>query len=99
MYLYKLTLNKRIRHDMFDSAVVIASSEEEARTIHPNGRNRWNEEVDEDEDEEEDSWHQDFKDSDPMSSWGRPDQVTAELIGTASSGEVGDVIVSSYNAG
>ena len=91
MYLYKLTLNTSIGYDMYDSAVVIASSEEEARTIHPNGRNRW--------DEEEASWNPNTNYSGPIGSWGTPDQVSAELIGTASSGEVGDVVVSSFNAG
>jgi hypothetical protein len=91
MYLYRLTLNTSIGYDMYDSAVVIASSEEEARTIHPNGDNRW--------DEEEDSWNPNSSYSGPCLSWGRPDQVTVELIGTASSGEIGDVVVSSFNAG
>ena len=91
MYLYKLTLNTSIGYDMYDSAVVIASSEEEARTIHPNGRNRW--------DEGEESWNPNSTYSGPIRSWGRPDQVSVELIGTALPGSPSGVVVSSFNAG
>jgi hypothetical protein len=89
MYLYRITLDSSIDYDMYDSAVVIATSEEEARTIHPDGRHRW--------DEESKDWGTTF--SGTIGSWGRPEQVTVELIGIASSGEIGDVVVSSFNAG
>ena len=89
MYLYKLTLNKRIRHDMFDSAVVIASSEEEARTIHPDNEARW--------DQEKERWFNGYYSSDDT--WGKPDQVSVELIGTARPGSSSGVVVSSFNAG
>lgn len=35
--LYLITLKKYVDYDMYDSAVVAAYSEEEAKEIHPNG--------------------------------------------------------------
>lgn len=89
MYLYRLTLNTSIGYDMYDSAVVIASSEEEARTFHPDNEARW--------DQEKERWLNGYYSSDDT--WGKPDQVSVELIGTALPGSPSGVVVSSFNAG
>ena len=83
MYLYLIKQNVNNEYDTYDSAVVIASSAEEAKTIHPNGQ-RW----------EGDKW-----DDYDWGDWTSPDNVTVVLIGQASSGKIGDVIISSFNAG
>lgn len=84
MYLYLIKQDVNNNYDTYDSAVVIARSEEEAKTIHPDGSRwdvtRWA------------GWRSD-------SSWCNPEDVTVQLIGTSSSGEVGDVVVASFNAG
>lgn len=84
MYLYLIRQSVNCGWDTYDSAVVIASSEEEAKTIHPDG-SRWGTTG------WEDSW--------VARSWCNPEDVTVQLIGTATSGKIGDVIVSSFNAG
>ncbi len=42
LYLYLISQNENNDYDTYDSAVVVASSEDEARKIHPDGENgRW----------------------------------------------------------
>jgi hypothetical protein len=81
LYLIKQDVNNG--YDTYDSAVVIASSAEEAKTIHPEGY-RW----------EGDKWS-----GDDWGVWCEPDNVTVVLVGQASSGNIGDVIIASFNAG
>jgi len=42
MNIYLITQDKNYDYDTYDSAVVAANSEEEARMIHPDGRDEWN---------------------------------------------------------
>ena len=37
LYIYKISQDTNWGYDTFDSAVVVASSEQEAKEIHPNG--------------------------------------------------------------
>lgn len=74
---------------MYDSAVVIASSEEEAKTFHPDDEACW--------DHEEGKWTTGYFSSNDT--WGTIDQITVELIGTALPGSPSGVVVSSFNAG
>ena len=103
MKLYLIKQDTNYGYDTYDSAVVIATSEEEARRIHPSkhyifANGVWNE------------WE--WKDgkkqmspSDPDEGWGAygewtsPDNVTVTCIGAATQGQVGDVVCASFNAG
>lgn len=84
MNLYLIKQNMNCGYDTYDSAVVIANSEEEAKTIHPQGY-RW----------ENGSWNTKWS----FNAWCAPEHVAVELIGTATSGEAGNVIIASFNAG
>lgn len=86
-------------YDTYDSAVVIAESEDEARTTHPSGRYRWSEGF----------WR--YTDTawagqkvDYESTWVHPDKVRVELIARNVDKknvkpESNKVICASYNAG
>jgi hypothetical protein len=41
MNIYLLTQTQNTGYDTYDSVVVIAPSEEEAKTIHPEGQQQW----------------------------------------------------------
>lgn len=41
MKLYKISQSDNNGYDTYDSAIVVASSEEEAKSIHPGGREEW----------------------------------------------------------
>ena len=84
MNLYLIRQNMNCGYDTYDRAVVIANSEEEAKTIHPQGF-RW----------ENGSWNTRWS----CYAWCHPEHVTVELIGTTTSGNTGDVIIASFNAG
>ena len=86
MYLYLIKQRVNNNYDTYDSAVVIASSEEEAKTIHPSGY-RW----------EKEEWGTDCWGA--IAEWTTPENVAVVLIGTATSGKIGDVVVASFNAG
>ena len=88
MYLFLIKQNVNNDYDTYDSAVVVATSEEEARTIHPAGH-RWSSETD--------SWNTKWRN---QNTWANPENVEAQLIGTANSdAKAGDVILASFNAG
>jgi len=84
MYLYLIKQEVNCDYDTYDSAVVIAGSEEEARTIHPDG-SRWG----------TTGWSGWMADG----SWCNPEDVTVQLIGTALPGSPCGVVVKSFNAG
>ena len=86
MNLYLIRQNMNRDYDTYDSAVVIANSEEEAKTIHPEGY-RW----------KDNKWRGGMFYS--QRTWCHPEHVTVELIGTPTSGDVGDVLIASFNAG
>lgn len=94
--IYKILRNKKVAWDAFESAVVAARSEDEARRIHPDGLHTWN----------GDSWNKVERTHDSleqsrwaMESWNRPGRIKIEYIGKAREGiPSGAVIVSSYDA-
>lgn len=83
MNLYLIQQDINNDYDTYDRAVVIATSEEEARTIHPAGY-RW----------EDDKWS-----VTDINTWCHPEHVTVKCIGITLLGQVGDVICASFNAG
>jgi len=83
MNLYLIQQDTNLGYDTYDSAVVIATSEEEAKTIHPDGH-RW----------EGGKWSEN-----DWGVWTVPDNVTVTCIGVATQGQVGDVVCASFNAG
>ena len=88
MNLYLIKQDTNNDYDTYDSAIVVATSEEEARTIHPAGH-RWISETE--------SWNTDWR---VPYSWVYPENVTVQLIGTATTdAKAGDVILASFNAG
>jgi len=89
MKLYLIQQDTNLGYDTYDSAVVIATSEEEAKTIHPGGC-RW-EEVG----QGQWSWTSDWG----LMDWTVPENVTVTCIGAATQGQVGDVVCASFNAG
>lgn len=86
MYLYLIKQDVNCGWDTYDSAVVIASSVEEAKTIHPAGYRWINEEW------VTDMWGANHE-------WTAPENVVVVLVGQASSGKIGDVVCASFNAG
>ncbi len=83
MKIYKISQTENDDWDTYDSAVVYAENEEEAKKIHPAGYH--DEEV--------------TNVSEKYSSWTTLDNVVAEYIGEAKDGVEKGVIVGSFNAG
>ena len=90
MNIYLLKQNHNRGYDTFDSCVVIASSAEEARLIHPNPDLFWNGYGWKS--GPNDKWFNDRY-------WTDPQNVTVEEIGTALPGVTQKVICASFNAG
>lgn len=100
MYLYKLTQTINNHYDTYDSVIVCAENEEEARRIHPssllpdnkdamyydNGRRLVSEF---NEDTDDDTWVE----FNPI------DQIKVEYIGEASKNLKKGVVLASFNAG
>lgn len=82
-------------YDTYDSAVVAAITEADAKRIHPSGQANKNWRDDMEGSEEHGSWQY------PYTTWAsRPDNVKATVIGDAhASVAAGDVLCSSFNAG
>jgi hypothetical protein len=98
MNIYKIKQYENNRYDTYDSAVVVAESEEDAKRIHPDGRSKW---VD-------GAWKIFNPDIGPYGSyfehgsvaWTDPKMVKVTLIGVALADITKEsVICSSYNAG
>lgn len=91
--LYKISQTKNNNYDTYDSAIVIANSEEEAKKIHPSGVYYW----------KENKWVSwDDCDYDEGYDWTSPDNVVCRLISVYVVVELlneNPVICSSYNAG
>jgi hypothetical protein len=88
MNLYLISQDVNTGYDTYDSAVVAAPSEEDARLIHPNGKR-----FDEIEKESEPYLKNIY-----ITEWCKSEKVTVKLIGVAVEGFSG-VICSSFNAG
>ncbi len=85
MNLYLLSQSEKRGYDTYDSCVVAAKSEEEARKIHPSG---------------DDEYFVRSARENCYGSWAaKPEGVTVELIGKAVKGTESGVICSSFNAG
>ena len=84
MKLWLITTMDDVSWDDYDSAVVAANTEKEAKYIHPNG-------FDDPFDEK--------KPNDWGWGWTTPNRVTAKCIGEAIEGTNKGVICASYNAG
>jgi len=97
MNIYLITAIDDGRYDTYDSAVVIAESEDAARVTCPSDYYRW---ID-------GQWHFVFADgrTEPDSRYDWPNNpldsgvIEVRLVGTASSGSEPGVVCSSYNAG
>jgi len=87
MNIYRIWQTENICYDTFDSAVVIAESEDAARKIHPFSS------IDDYQDSDEENW-------DLNGSWvPHPNMVSVMLIGVAKEGSERGVVCASFNAG
>lgn len=86
MNIYKLVNPEEIDYDMYDSMVVCAGSDHEARHIYPN----------ELEENDPENW---WDNEDYTWQWTTPDKVRVTFIGTAKMGIKSSVICASFNAG
>jgi hypothetical protein len=97
LFLWKLSQDENDGYDTYDSAVVVAKNEYEARLIHPTGDElQW--------DEKQWTWLWAPDESDyggDMGGWAAPRDVKAVLVGDANSGILsdGDVVCASFHAG
>ncbi len=84
MNLYLISQKQNTDWDTYDAVVVCAPSEEAAKLINPNRLGA----------DGKDDW------DDPYSSWcSSPEQVSAELIGTAAEGQKEGIVLAAFNAG
>lgn len=87
--LYLISNSRKINYDMYDSAVVVAWNEEDAKWIHPG----------------KETFGDDFKEwwtgeDWLVSSWCLPEEVEVQLLGQAKEGfKPNQVVCASFNAG
>jgi len=84
MNLYLISQNKNRGWDTYDSAVVCANNEEDARIIHPGGRRK--------------DWHESESYMFTID-WATPANVQVKFIGRASKAIPRGVVCASFNAG
>lgn len=104
MKLYLISQDVTNGYDTYDSAVVLAESEDDAKLIHPDEfYDLYDEGFDCD---DHTGWYHEFPDGTRafcyhnFASWSySPDQVTAELIGTSTTTRQRGVVLASFNAG
>jgi hypothetical protein len=93
LYLVSQTINND--YDTYDSMIVAAEDEHQARRTCPSGHYEWN--------NANDSWEFLYGDGtrrpDVRHDWVRPDQVTVELIGITIPEVTAGKILASFNAG
>lgn len=87
MNIYKISQGVNNDYDTYDSAIVCAENEEEAKKIHPRGEYDYKEKND------------DIKEEENYGSWAKKEFVEVEYIGVAKEGLEKGVIVASFNAG
>lgn len=93
MKLYLISQNENEDYDTFDSAVVAANSENEARIIHPGVTRR-------DDVFSEESNKREWEHKSRYSNWASsPEHVTVKYIGEAAPEIEYGIILASYNAG
>ena len=91
MNIYRLSQSKNTGYDTWDSCVVIAKDEEEARMTHPYYRY-----FTDDPNDEYNNWNGIDR---SYGGWCDAKYVSVELIGTAADGMERQVVCSSFNAG
>lgn len=90
MEIYLISQSVNDDYDTYDSAIVIAESEEEAKKIHPDGNY----------DYKENNTLLRFNESDEdYGSWAKKEYIEVKLIGVANKDAIKGVVCSSYNAG
>lgn len=87
MNLYLLEQNVNTGYDTYDSTIVAANTEEEAKLIHPCEYKR------------NTAYSEDLTEYEWMDDWCTPKDVQVTYIGTAKPGTNKGVILSSFNAG
>lgn len=101
MNLYLISQTENLTYDTYDSAVVAAESEAQARDIHPSGKERIRAHESKDCWEERPHagarWHRLDHCCDGWTS--KPSKVSVTLIGAAVEGTSAGVICASFNAG
>lgn len=96
MKLWLITQQEATGYDTYDSAVVLAETEEAAKLIHPSGYFEWKEKPG-----AKSGWG--FKEHDGPTydgSWAdEPNQVSAEYLGEAAPTVTDQIVCHSFNAG
>lgn len=87
MNLYFICQSKNVDYDTYDSAVVAAETEEQARNTHPGGDLYY-------ERDDKTKWSRSG-----FRVWASPSDVEVELIGTAAEHVEAGVVCASFNAG
>lgn len=93
MHIYLVSRNDHADYDEYDSFVVIADSEQQARETHPSPScfYSWS--------EEKDSWVWSYnQDPDVYASWPKPSQVRVRHLGVTDSDQH-EIVCASFNAG
>lgn len=93
MKIYKLSQDENNDYDTYDSAIVVAENEEEAKRTHPNHEYY---KYDEDGDE---YWIHNGGKKEECGSWCSLEHVKVEYVGEAKEGLKKGVLLSSFNAG
>lgn len=93
MKLWKIHQSENNDYDTYDSAVVVAETEDDAKLIHPSEHLSWN--------FENMRWQYSNDQSEGYHGvWTTPDKIRVDYIGEASDElKAGEVIVASFNAG
>jgi hypothetical protein len=100
MYIYLLKRTDPVGYDEYDSCVVVADSEEQARFINPCEHYVWSDEQQKYGFKYADGRIEYHKYADPYNIWPHPATLKVKYIGEADSKlKAGAVICSSFNAG
>lgn len=101
LYLYLIKQDEIDGYDTYDSAVVVAENEQQAREINPASTNfnyRWH----------DGKWQirnrqtKEWSDATPCDTWSTPEHVRVTMLGALNIGsnfKAGTVVCSSFNAG
>ena len=93
MKLWLITQEANRSYDTYDSAIVAADDEAQARALHPNGHEKWMGDA---------GWLDIVTGEAPRwidSDWTHPANVTAKVIGDALPDTAEGVVLASFNAG
>jgi hypothetical protein len=98
MKIYCIYQEVNTGYDSYDSAVVIAESEDAARRMHPSRYHmkpyhQWNDKTD------MWCWSDSGKKSSGLCTWATPDNVGVTYLGEAEDGSISHVVCASFNAG